>query len=539
MRSILFIMAILGMATALNAQTPKPKKDSLETDKLVFLKPFKAKLMESKKANISPQADNSQNHQKPLTYTTPKFTLSGQYDAPTIRPLAMKREKEPQPQQFYMKLGVGYPFSPLADVSYHHNFGSKFDVGATYRHHSAVSNKPIDFQKFSNHDANIGLTYHASPGLAFGGNVGYSNHGIHYYGYDTTQSYTEDNAWQRFAKFKTDLKVFNSEKNDADFNYNFGINYYSLSERDRVNETRIGGKLSLQKRFGGHPLNLEIGTDYWIYRELGDREILLPKARLNFTYAKGIFRGKFGIFAGADIGNMVVYPDVELALTFAQGKFVPYIGWTGDIRTNSFDELRQYNPFIYTITSISNSRYQERYGGLKGTMNSFTYDVKVAHRPTTPTPLFLTNYIITSRAFNVIYDTVNTLSISGSLQVDILKNLKVGATGAYHFYDTNSEDRAWGLPNLDINGFVQYEPIKKLTLRSELFTMAGVSYKDEADVAKDLNMLFDLNLGGRYQISNNFALFLDINNIINNKNERWYRYPQFGINFMGGIVLKF
>jgi hypothetical protein len=33
--------------------------------------------------------------------------------------------------------------------------------------------------------------------------------------------------------------------------------------------------------------------------------------------------------------------------------------------------------------------------------------------------------------------------------------------------------------------------------------------------------------------------FLDINNILNNKRERWYRYPMVGLNFMAGVTARF
>jgi hypothetical protein len=34
-------------------------------------------------------------------------------------------------------------------------------------------------------------------------------------------------------------------------------------------------------------------------------------------------------------------------------------------------------------------------------------------------------------------------------------------------------------------------------------------------------------------------VFLDINNLLNNRRERWYRYPTIGTNFMGGFVARF
>jgi hypothetical protein len=37
----------------------------------------------------------------------------------------------------------------------------------------------------------------------------------------------------------------------------------------------------------------------------------------------------------------------------------------------------------------------------------------------------------------------------------------------------------------------------------------------------------------------NFGAFVDLNNLANNKRERWYLYPQFGLNILAGITARF
>jgi outer membrane receptor protein involved in Fe transport len=51
--------------------------------------------------------------------------------------------------------------------------------------------------------------------------------------------------------------------------------------------------------------------------------------------------------------------------------------------------------------------------------------------------------------------------------------------------------------------------------------------------------LFDLGIGGSYWFTNNIGVFLDINNILNNKRARWANYPTIGTNFLGGVTVKF
>ena len=62
---------------------------------------------------------------------------------------------------------------------------------------------------------------------------------------------------------------------------------------------------------------------------------------------------------------------------------------------------------------------------------------------------------------------------------------------------------------------------------------------DENQTVQVLQGLYDFSFNVRYQVSPNFALFVDLNNIIHNQNQRWYLYRQLGFNGMVGLELKF
>jgi hypothetical protein len=51
--------------------------------------------------------------------------------------------------------------------------------------------------------------------------------------------------------------------------------------------------------------------------------------------------------------------------------------------------------------------------------------------------------------------------------------------------------------------------------------------------------LFDLSLGADFFFSEKFGGFIQINNLANNRRERWFRYPIFGINAMAGVMVRF
>ena len=53
------------------------------------------------------------------------------------------------------------------------------------------------------------------------------------------------------------------------------------------------------------------------------------------------------------------------------------------------------------------------------------------------------------------------------------------------------------------------------------------------------NPAFDLNAGVEFRITKQLNLWLQMNNIFNNKYERWNQYQSYGFNILGGIVFSF
>ena len=78
----------------------------------------------------------------------------------------------------------------------------------------------------------------------------------------------------------------------------------------------------------------------------------------------------------------------------------------------------------------------------------------------------------------------------------------------------------------------------KLTLRGELYNAGGITYLDVNNDAVNTGTLFDLNLGAAYQVNDKLGVFVDLNNVTNQKFQRWNNYPNFGFNMMAGFTLK-
>ncbi|MEM8909019.1 MAG: hypothetical protein AAGD05_14325, partial [Bacteroidota bacterium] len=109
-----------------------------------------------------------------------------------------------------------------------------------------------------------------------------------------------------------------------------------------------------------------------------------------------------------------------------------------------------------------------------------------------------------------------------------------------NIYSPNNEEEPWHLPATQLNVAARYRTMEdKLALKGELFVQNGLHYRDLQGNKDKLNALFDLSLGAEYTITKNFNVFFEANNLFANRRQRWFRYPTFGANVLGGITARF
>jgi outer membrane receptor protein involved in Fe transport len=76
-------------------------------------------------------------------------------------------------------------------------------------------------------------------------------------------------------------------------------------------------------------------------------------------------------------------------------------------------------------------------------------------------------------------------------------------------------------------------------LKSDFKAFTGGPYLLPNNVHKTLSGAADLSAGVEFEINKNFSAWLDVNNIFNNKYQRWNNYQVLGLNVLGGVIYKF
>lgn len=537
---IALIICLAALLSHVQAQRDLP------TEQVSIIKDFDARLLESNKINVPPTLPPLDTSSKRFDYLVPQRPQAVAYEAPTLRPLSMRTVRPEKPFNGFVKVGAGAPNQYWGEAGYAFKSKDKFDGKAWFRHHQA-NNKKLENQRFTNNDAHLRFNYYLENNLAVEGMGSYSADRVFFYGYDhDSLQFNPEQVRQEFNLLELGGRFYNSQRNDLDLNFSIAPRFYRLSDYYSNSETGFALDMQATKWFAQkHALRLGIRPDLTAYNDTADQKLNNIYLQPSFTLHFNILRLKLGGNFVNNRDEFSIFPDAELLVRLWGDGIQVFGGATGDLRKNTYRSMSEYNPFLQMRASrIRNTVWREFYGGVKGNFGWLSYEGRISYGNAADLALFQTQYDSIGRPgitrFRTIYDTAQIFGISGTVNVQVSEVLTVAGTASYRGFELNNENEAWGLPNLELNGRVLFRPYDgKITLKSELYLADDIAFRNQADQPSFTDLLFDLNAGFAMQITNNVGIFLDVNNILNNRRERWLDYPILGINVLGGLTVRF
>ena len=557
MRILFFISTIL-FSTSMFAQTDP----ELPSEQVEVIKIFEAQLTDSEKVPVSPEMPEVKSTIKEQRYEVPSRTFNLEYPAPRIRPISYKSEEEiPDVYNAYAKLGAGLPRSIYGEGAYNttikRSSNSSYDLGLNLLHHSAdYSSNNVENQSFGMTKAEGNGTYYFEEGFAVGANLGYTSDRVQYYGYNFDDFYSgptpsKESTRQLFSIFDLGAKIFNGERTAGDLNYSAGFDFYGMGDEFASKENGFDLKLNATKWIKDqHSFDLGIRTDFTWYNDTMEVSQTLHNFTISpsFTYHLDMFKVKLGGKVISNDDEFEIFPDAEAVLNLTGNELALYVGVEGGYKKNTFRSLADYNPFIHTRlpdNTLRNTRYFNVYGGVRGNLKIFEYSAQVGYKPTNDLPMYLLRNFDSKQPiydFVIIYDDVDVINISGSITANPLRGLQLVGTVSQNIYDPKVQEKAWHLPATEVNLQAIYtSPDNKLKGTAQLFLQDGVATTTSFIPGRyeNLNTLFDLSIGAEYWFVKNFGAFMQLNNLFDNTRYRWYFYPTYGINVLGGITFRF
>ncbi|MER3463612.1 MAG: hypothetical protein C4329_03495, partial [Chitinophagaceae bacterium] len=249
---------------------------------------------------------------------------------------------------------------------------------------------------------------------------------------------------------------------------------------------------------------------------------------------------KAGIRPAWDNGASKIFPNILAEFTLDK-KLVLQAGWTASLRSNTFQSLANFNPWIWAPNYSNNSSITERFGGIKGTLTDhFTYSAKLGYNTITNQPLFV-NDTASGKSFLVLNEAqMDVLRFNGEFGFNVGEKFSLTSNFIINRYvNLQRYEKAYGLVPFEFRTALRIQVLRDLYVKGDLyaFDKPWVRLKNGSNVQGDGAM--DLSAGLEFAIIKNLKIWGQFNNILNKEYQRWNQYPSYGFNFMGGLILSF
>lgn len=548
MQSRYIIIGFLCTVVTLGASA---QGDSTKPNTINITSAYKPVLRNAVKINFSAAPMPADTIRKVLTYNIPAQNLFYAYQPVPMQPLALQQDSVIElGNRRFVKAGFGNYITPYIQGGVVIGDGKKSLVQLKGEYISS-NNTKIEHQRYAQLKMEGNGSYFF-PANEFYGGLAFNARKYNLYGYDhTLYKYNKEDVRQDITDITLRAGYKNIKATEYGLNYNphIELNFYSLL--NRANESNFKFTLPVEKQFVSQ-ISGAIQLDGDITHFQSDKasvnkvsvsnNIFQLKPAVVFT--DGDVKLSAGLVAAWNNGAFVTMPDLKAEAKFAEKAFTVLAGMTGRFLKNNFRNLSLINPYLVNYTTQKNTKETEIYGGLKMTLaKRFSLSAKAGLVNYTDLPLFINDTSGTGneKSFTIVNESkARNFRISGDIGYAVPQKLSLNAALNINGYASlKDNEKPWHIIPMEVKASARFWPIKKLMLKADLYTFAASNYILKNNVTGKTGGGSDLSMGLEYRINNQFSAWIDGNNLTNNRYQRWYNYPVYGTNVIGGVIVRF
>jgi hypothetical protein len=525
------------------------QKDTTRKPSVDIISSYKPVLRQAVKINLSGTQLSADTNRSVRAYEVPAQNLIYAYQPVTIKPLALEQDTNLYlGNRNFVKAGFGSYNTILvkAGVGFGDGKRSLVNLYGDYR----SSQGTVKYQDMSD------LTVKATGSLFLPKHEVYALASISQkkfftYGY-AHELYTpaKDDVKQPFQEFSTKVGIRNTTDNDLHLQYNPTVQVNFFSRTNRLSETSLVIDAPAQIGFGDNFLfklaakaDLTSYTTNYLPANITIKNNLAQLAP-EVVYQSPRFTIHGGITPTWENGSVHLLPNIYAEGYLKDKVFMLQAGWVGRVIKNTYRNLSQQNPFILPVAEQLNTRETEIYGGIKTSLGKhFNVNAKASFIQYTNFPLFISDQTdpFFRKDFVVRNESrLNNFRVHGD--VSFISQDKFTATAGLNlnaYTNFTLYTKAWNTLPMEFTASLRYWALKRLMLKGDLYTFGGSNYPDASGDPIAFKGGTDISAGAEFQINRQFSAFLDVNNILGDKYQRWANYPVYGLNLLGGITVRF
>lgn len=543
LQTILVLSGLLGISGQAVAQATGNAKDTvIKGATIEIIQSYKPEVKLAAKPELAPMLPPVDTSRPVFNYEVPQQTLNYTYSSLPLRPLALGRDSVYLPFSNYLKLGAGNLSTFYLDAGIGGLKGENYET-AVHLHHLSQSGVQQN-QKNALSGIQAEGTYHSNR-FAWHGNAEAKRNEYYYYGYNhDTYRFRSDSVQQVFTGFRFGLDLQNEDEGFNNINYHPAISFSFYKDQYDGRENTIGLHLPLSYEVDT-ALQLQLGLS-GIFTQFQNSLQSQTSPVIQFTPGIKWRSGSFSLHALlkptiGQSGNAYLLPDIQATFNIPNSQFSLLAGWQGNLRQNTYEELSTCNPFMFNTYTMLQTRATEVYGGIQGNVgNHISFSARASWWQYRDLPMFINDTATDLKQFNIVYENeVNALSLQASLRYQVANTFAVGLSGTFFNYYNKTSAHIWHEPAVRIKGDLLVRPIPKLTVTAYLAILNEIYAIAKNNRSVTTGGVIDLGGSIEYSFIPRLSGFLQVNNLLNNPNERWLGYDSFGFNIFGGLRLKF
>ncbi|MEI6949347.1 hypothetical protein V9K67_19330 [Paraflavisolibacter sp. H34] len=504
---------------------------------------FKPVLKEAAKINLNPTPPTADTTRPRLQYQVPNQNLQFRLQPGSLKPLALKVDTGGRwDNESYIKAGYGSLKTPFLQAGLSVGDGKTTGMNLYAKHISSQGKRA--YQDFSN--TNVEAKGFLQTGnIEWNGSLGTDHETYYKYGFQPDSlKFSEDSLKVKFTTWKGRVSFHNINRTAYDISYAPEVKVDVFNDRLKNSESNTYIYLPVRKTVG-RIFEVDAAAEVNLTRfkpkdssAINNNFVVLSPSVLFKTPNAFI---QAGIKPSWNNGAFTVFPNVLAEFSIPNKQFTVQLGWTGWLRNSGFQYTAGQNPWIYAPATIKNTRVEERYIGLKGSVGDhLNFSAKAAFNKLNDQPLFL-NDSLTGKSFNVVYESqMKVIHLGGEMGITVGERFSLISNLAVNkFTNLKDNSKAWGLLRTEFTTKARVQAMKDLYLTADLFAFDGPWYRDRQGDGNRQKGALDLGAGAEFKVYKNLKVWAQFNNLLNKEYQRWNQYPVYGFNLMGGIVFSF
>lgn len=535
-------MFFLGMSTSIFAQKDTTKKQVID-----IISSFKPVISNSPKVNFSATYLAADTVKYIAPYSIPSLNLFFSYQPVSLKPLALNKDSVLHLGiRNFLKVGYGNLSSPFASAGFSLGDGVKSLVNLSANY--LALNGGIVNQNYAQLNAKISASYFTNTDEVFG-SLGMNQQDYHFYGYDhSLLSFSKQDVLQHFDNFHAMVGVRNKVSNDLGIKYSPLVEFNLFNNLNKLGENSFRFDIPIEKSINDlFSVKLSVKADINSYSSKnGIDNIHFNNSIFQLSpeviyYSKSILLHG-GLSPAWDDGKLFVLPNFYGEAKVNNVPLILQAGYTGQFQCNSFRNLSVINPYLHSFSFQRNTKETEGYVGFKSSAGKhLNFSAKISLINYSNLPLYINDTSSDNKAFLISYES-SLNSFRFHADVSFINSDQFSITSGITFNGYNQpkdNQKAWGTIPMEIINTFHWQASKQLQLKTDCKLFSGGPYLQKNNYQQILANGADVSVGAEFAINKNFSAWLDVNNLLNNKYERWHNYPVFGIQVIGGVIIKF